>query len=70
MQSGAGQDAVVVGLAQRPVGGDIPVGLVFVPCRNGISHAPEEFVTPEQVAKGSDVLREVMRDIALRGGID
>jgi len=66
--SGAGHDSVVVGLAERPSGGRIPVGMLFVPCRDGISHAPEEFTTPEQVAKGSEVLREVLRDVALAGG--
>jgi N-carbamoyl-L-amino-acid hydrolase len=33
-----------------------PVGMIFVPSRDGISHAPEEFTTPEEVARGADVL--------------
>lgn len=69
MPSGAGHDAVVVGLSERPSGGRIPVALLFVPCRNGISHAPEEYVSAEQVAKGADVLREVLRDVARAGAI-
>jgi N-carbamoyl-L-amino-acid hydrolase len=69
MPSGAGHDSVVVGLAERPSGGNIPVGMLFVPCRAGISHAPEEFVTADQVARGADVLRDVMRGVALAGGL-
>jgi N-carbamoyl-L-amino-acid hydrolase len=69
MPSGAGHDAVVVALAERPGGGRTPVGMVFVPCRAGISHSPDEFVTAEQMAKGADVLREVMREVATTGEI-
>lgn len=69
MPSGAGHDAVVVGLSARPSGGRIPVGMLFVPCRDGISHAPEEFTTPEQVAKGSEVLRDVLRGVATKGSL-
>jgi len=69
MPSGAGHDAVVVALSERPKGGRTPVGMLFVPCRNGISHSPEEFVTAEQMAKGADVLRDVMRSVAVTGEI-
>lgn len=70
MPSGAGHDSVVVALAKRPSNGPIPVGMLFVPCRNGISHAPEEFASADHVAKGSDVLRDVMRDVARAGKVD
>lgn len=69
MPSGAGHDSVVVGLSERPSGGHIPVGMLFVPCRDGISHAPDEFTTPEQVGKGAEVLRDVLRDFASAGSI-
>jgi len=69
LPSGAGHDAVIVGLSERPSGGTIPVGLLFVPCRRGISHSLEEYVSAEQVAKGTDVLRDVMREVALAGAL-
>jgi beta-ureidopropionase / N-carbamoyl-L-amino-acid hydrolase len=33
-----------------------PMGLIFVPSRDGISHAPLEFSTWEDVANGTEVL--------------
>ena len=60
LPSGAGHDAVMVALAERGAAGRIPVGMLFVPCRDGISHAPDEYVSAEQVAKGSEVLRRVL----------
>jgi N-carbamoyl-L-amino-acid hydrolase len=33
-----------------------PAGLVFIPCRNGISHNPAEYASPEQVRAGCDAL--------------
>ena len=68
MPSGAGHDSVVVALAERR-SGNIPVGMLFVPCRAGISHAPDEYASPEHVAKGAEVMRDVMREVALAGEI-
>lgn len=67
LPSGAGHDSVVVGLAEKSDGGRIPVGMLFVPCRDGISHAPEEFASPEHVACGAEVISDVLRDVA-KGG--
>ncbi len=69
MPSGAGHDAVAVAHADRGPLGAIPVGMLFVPCRAGISHAPEEFAEADHVAKGAAVLSDAMRDIAQRGEI-
>ena len=33
-----------------------PMGMIFVPSRDGISHAPQEFSTWEDVANGTEVL--------------
>ncbi|MCA8941456.1 MAG: Zn-dependent hydrolase [Planctomycetes bacterium] len=63
LTSGAGHDAVVVGLAERS-NGRIPVGMLFVPCRKGISHAREEHAEPDHIAKGADVLRDVLSSLA------
>ncbi len=49
MVSGAGHDAMVMA-------DFAPTGLVFVPSRHGISHAPEEWTDYDQLAKGVDVL--------------
>lgn len=49
MPSGAGHDAAYV----APTG---PVGMVFVPCRDGHSHCPEEWLEPQQLLDGARVL--------------
>jgi N-carbamoyl-L-amino-acid hydrolase len=55
LPSGAGHDA-------QNVARFAPMGMIFVPSRGGISHAPTEYSSPEQVANGAEVLyRTVMR---------
>ena len=49
MPSGAGHDAQSIAL----VG---PVGMIFVPSRDGISHSPLEHTDPEDVVNGANVL--------------
>ena len=49
MPSGAGHDA-------QSIATFAPVGMIFVPSRDGISHAPEEFTSAEDVTRGTDVL--------------
>lgn len=49
MPSGAGHDAVYV----APAG---PIGMVFIPCLNGRSHCPEEWIEPQQLLDGTRVL--------------
>ena len=61
MPSGAGHDAAVVAGATRSDGSAIPVGMLFVPCRHGISHSSEEFVDSGQLAKGTEVLCDALR---------
>ena len=63
MPSGAGHDAVMVAQTSRSDGSRIPTAMMFVPCLRGISHARDEFVHPDQVAKGTEVLRETLRGI-------
>jgi acetylornithine deacetylase/succinyl-diaminopimelate desuccinylase-like protein len=60
----------VVAQARRPCGTPIPVAMLFVPCRQGISHAKEEFVSPEQVARGAAAFREALASIAARGRVE
>jgi beta-ureidopropionase / N-carbamoyl-L-amino-acid hydrolase len=54
LSSGAGHDGVFV--AQTG-----PIGMIFVPCRDGRSHAPEELIEPEQAGDGARVLAETVR---------
>jgi N-carbamoyl-L-amino-acid hydrolase len=37
-----------------------PAGMIFVPCRDGISHNEEEFSSQEQCAKGAQVLLQAV----------
>ena len=54
MPSGAGHDA----MAFAPL---FPTGMVFIPCRKGISHNPLESATLESILDGADVLWEYLR---------
>ncbi len=35
-----------------------PAGMLFIPCRNGYSHRPDEYASPEDVARGTLILAE------------
>lgn len=50
MPSGAGHDAQVL----ERFG--IPIGMIFVPSRDGISHSPKEWTDWEDCARGVEVL--------------
>jgi ureidoglycolate amidohydrolase len=41
-----------------------PVGMLFIPCRNGYSHRPDEFASPEDIARGTLVLAETLASLA------
>ena len=43
-----------------------PAGMIFIPCRDGLSHCPEEFTTSEAIAKGSLVLIGCVLELAKR----
>ncbi len=38
-----------------------PVTMIFIPCRGGVSHRPDEYASPEQIARGVAVLAETLR---------
>ena len=65
MSSGAWHDAAVVAGRQRSDKSIIPAGMLFIPCREGRSHTPEEYCSPGQVAKGATVLARAMCRMAL-----
>ena len=33
-----------------------PTGMLFIPCRNGVSHRPDEYASPEAIAAGVETL--------------
>jgi N-carbamoyl-L-amino-acid hydrolase len=37
-----------------------PMGMIFVPSRDGISHSPKEFTSWQDVANGAEVLYRVV----------
>ena len=41
-----------------------PTGMIFVPCRKGISHNPAEYSEPAQLAAGTRVLTQTLFDLA------
>ena len=53
LSSGAGHDAMWMAKIA-------PTGMIFVPCRQGRSHCPEESITPEQAAAGARTLGEAL----------
>ena len=38
----------------------VPAGMVFVPCKDGKSHTPDEWIDPEQIAQGIRVLGQAL----------
>ncbi|MBS0849551.1 Zn-dependent hydrolase [Citrobacter sp. JGM124] len=55
--SGAGHDAVfMINKA--------PSGMIFIPCKDGISHNESEYASPEHVAAGANVLLQVILQYA------
>ena len=37
-----------------------PIGMLFIPCRNGYSHRPDEFASPDDIVRGTLVLAETL----------
>jgi ureidoglycolate amidohydrolase len=37
-----------------------PVAMLFIPCRNGYSHRPDEYAAPEDIVRGTLVLAETL----------
>jgi len=60
MPSGAGHDAQSIALFA-------PVGMIFVPSVDGISHAPEEFTEPQDITNGVNVLLRTLLEIDRAG---
>ena len=37
-----------------------PVGMVFIPCRGGVSHRPDEYSAPHEIENGAKVLASTL----------
>ena len=37
-----------------------PTAMLFIPCRNGVSHRPDEYAAPEDIARGTLILAETL----------
>ncbi|KQP49070.1 Zn-dependent hydrolase [Pseudorhodoferax sp. Leaf274] len=56
LPSGAGHDAMYLASTG-------PMGMIFVPCRGGRSHCPEEWIAPDQAAAGARVLAATILEL-------
>jgi ureidoglycolate amidohydrolase len=41
-----------------------PTGMIFIPCRNGVSHRPDEYASPEDIKRGVQVLASALAQLA------
>ncbi len=62
LPSGAGHDAMA--MAEL-----CPVGMVFIRCRGGVSHTPEEFLSAEDAAVGVEILADFLRGFSAGGSV-
>lgn len=44
--------------------GVCPVAMIFIPCRGGVSHRPDEYASPEAIDAGVRVLARTLADLA------
>jgi N-carbamoyl-L-amino-acid hydrolase len=43
-----------------------PTAMLFIPCRGGVSHRPDEYASPEAIGQGTLVLAETLANLAER----
>ncbi|RYD42196.1 MAG: M20/M25/M40 family metallo-hydrolase [Verrucomicrobiaceae bacterium] len=43
-----------------------PTTMIFIPCYKGYSHRPDEYSSPEAIAKGVAVLKECLKELSAR----
>lgn len=56
LSSGAGHDAMIIGR-------HVPAAMIFIRCRDGISHNPQEWSTLSDIAIGAEVLERTLRQL-------
>jgi N-carbamoyl-L-amino-acid hydrolase len=42
-----------------------PVAMIFIPCRDGVSHRPDEYASPEAIALGTRILAGTLTKLSL-----
>lgn len=57
MNSGAGHDAMNMTRITK-------TGMIFIPCRAGVSHNPDEYASPDDIQRGVEVLTETLYQLA------
>ena len=65
MISGGFHDLGILADQKRRNGSKVPCGLIFIPCRNGISHNPKEYTSAESIQKGAMVLAHTVIELAI-----
>ena len=55
--SGAGHDAVYMAKLA-------PAGMIFIPCKDGLSHNEEESAEPDDLAAGAEVMLRAVLEMA------
>ena len=41
-----------------------PTAMLFIPCRGGVSHRPDEYASPEAIVRGTLVLAETLAQLS------
>ena len=41
-----------------------PMAMIFIPCRGGVSHRPDEYASLEQIAAGVKVLAQTLAELS------
>ncbi len=54
LASGAGHDGVVISKV-------CPIAMLFIRCRDGLSHHPDEFASPEDIGTGIEILTHFLK---------
>ena len=44
-----------------------PTGMIFIPCRQGWSHRPDEYASPEDIERGVNTLAIALAKLSLAG---
>ena len=57
LASGAGHDGVILSKI-------CPIAMLFIRCRDGLSHHPDEYATPEDIGTGIDILTHFLKTLA------
>ena len=41
-----------------------PIAMLFIPCRAGVSHRPDEYAAPNDIARGTHVLAMALASLS------